>query len=104
MPLPAGELDGAGINASVAIHQDVDGHATDNALGWADALGAPYIFETTLINEVRSASNLAPFAGSTQTAVLNQLYYERSAELWLQGQSLSDLRIVGEARSTSGPR
>ncbi len=46
----------------------------------------------TLINEVRAASNLAPFAGSTQTAVLNQLYYERSAELWLQGQSLSDLR------------
>jgi starch-binding outer membrane protein, SusD/RagB family len=45
-----------------------------------------------LINDVRAASNLAPFAGSTQTAVLNQLYYERSAELWLQGQSLSDLR------------
>ncbi|HZN16257.1 MAG TPA: hypothetical protein VFB78_18460 [Acidimicrobiales bacterium] len=48
------EIDGAGINASVAIHQDVDGRATDIALGWAVAIGAPYIFETTLQNEVRS--------------------------------------------------
>ena len=48
------EIDGAGINASVAIHQDVDGRATDIALGWAVAIGSPYIFETTLINEVRS--------------------------------------------------
>lgn len=46
----------------------------------------------TLINEVRASSSLTPFAGTTQTEVLNQLYYERSAELWLQGQSLSDLR------------
>jgi ketol-acid reductoisomerase len=48
------DRDGAGINASVAIHQDVDGRATDIALGWAVAIGAPYIFETTLQNEVRS--------------------------------------------------
>ena len=46
----------------------------------------------TLINQVRASSNLAPVAPATQTDVLNQLYYERSAELWLQGQSLSDLR------------
>jgi len=45
-----------------------------------------------LINEVRAASSLTPVSPATQTAVLNQLYYERSAELWLQGQSLSDLR------------
>jgi ketol-acid reductoisomerase len=48
------DVDGAGINASVAIHQDIDGRATDIALGWAVAIGAPYIFETTLQNEVRS--------------------------------------------------
>jgi ketol-acid reductoisomerase len=47
-------VDGAGINASVAIHQDVDGRATDIALGWAIALGAPFIFETTLESEYRS--------------------------------------------------
>lgn len=46
----------------------------------------------TLINQVRAAASLTPYAGGTQTDVLNQLYYERSAELWLQGQSLSDLR------------
>ena len=46
----------------------------------------------TLINEVRAGSGLTSFASGTQTDVLNQLYYERSAELWLQGQSLSDLR------------
>jgi starch-binding outer membrane protein, SusD/RagB family len=46
----------------------------------------------TLINEVRAASSLTPYAGGTKDEVLNQLYYERSAELWLQGQSLSDLR------------
>ena len=45
-----------------------------------------------LINEVRGASGLTPVSPVTQTDVLNQLYYERSAELWLQGQSLSDLR------------
>ena len=46
----------------------------------------------TLINEVRAASSLTPYAGGTQAEVLSQIYYERSAELWLQGQSLSDLR------------
>jgi ketol-acid reductoisomerase len=46
--------DGAGINCSVAVHQDVDGRATDIALGWAVALGAPFIFETTLRSEYLS--------------------------------------------------
>jgi ketol-acid reductoisomerase len=48
------DTDGAGINCSVAVHQDVDGRATDVALGWAVALGAPFIFETTLESEARS--------------------------------------------------
>jgi len=47
-------IDGAGINCSVAVHQDVDGRATDIALGWAVALGAPFIFETTLRSECLS--------------------------------------------------
>jgi ketol-acid reductoisomerase len=45
------DTDGAGINASVAVHADVDGRATDVALGWAVALGAPYVFWTTLEDE-----------------------------------------------------
>jgi ketol-acid reductoisomerase len=47
-------VDGAGVNASVAIHRDADGRATDVALGWAVAIGAPFIFETTLESEYRS--------------------------------------------------
>ena len=46
--------DGAGINCSIAVHQDVDGRATDIALGWALALGAPFIFETNLRSEYLS--------------------------------------------------
>ena len=35
------DVDGAGINSSFAIEQDVTGRATDYALGWAVALGSP---------------------------------------------------------------
>src|SRR5271169_3391744 len=45
------EIDGAGINASFAIEQDVDGRATDYALGWAVAIGSPCTFQTTLESE-----------------------------------------------------
>ncbi len=48
------EVNGAGINCSFAVHQDVNGQATDIALGWAVALGAPFTFETTMEMEYRS--------------------------------------------------
>jgi len=48
------ETRGAGINVSVAIGQDVSGRATDRALAWAIALGAPCCFATTLVSEFRS--------------------------------------------------
>ncbi len=48
------DTDGAGINASFAVHQDVTGRATEYALGWSVALGAPYTFQTTLESEYRS--------------------------------------------------
>ena len=47
-------INGAGINASIAVHRDPDGHATDRALAWSVALGSPYTFETTLESEYRS--------------------------------------------------
>lgn len=47
-------LNGAGINASFAVHQDIDGRATDYALAWSVALGSPYTFQTTLENEFKS--------------------------------------------------
>ena len=45
------KVNGAGINSSFAVEQDIDGRATDLALGWAVAVGAPYIFKTTLRSE-----------------------------------------------------
>ncbi|WP_416969751.1 ketol-acid reductoisomerase [Streptomyces sp. 4F14] len=48
------EVNGAGINASFAVHADPDGRATDLALGWSVALGAPYTFRTTLESEYLS--------------------------------------------------
>jgi ketol-acid reductoisomerase len=42
------EVNGAGINASFAIQQDVNGKATDHALAWSVALGSPYSFQTTM--------------------------------------------------------
>ncbi|MEU4532114.1 hypothetical protein AB0F49_28175 [Micromonospora ureilytica] len=52
--LQGSETNGAGINASFAIEQDVSGHATERALGWSVALGAPYTFQTTLRSEYLS--------------------------------------------------
>ncbi len=48
------EVNGAGINASIAIQQDIDDKATDYALGWSIALGAPFTFQTTLEKEYLS--------------------------------------------------
>lgn len=45
------EVNGAGINSSFAVHQDVSGKATDLALGWGIALGSPFMFETSLRSE-----------------------------------------------------
>jgi ketol-acid reductoisomerase len=47
-------VNGAGINSSFAVEQDVDGRATDLALGWSVALGSPYTFMTTLESEYKS--------------------------------------------------
>jgi ketol-acid reductoisomerase len=43
---------GRGMNASFTIHQDATGRARDRCLACAYAIGAKYLFETTLRNEV----------------------------------------------------
>ncbi len=48
------EVDGAGINCSFAIEQDINGKATDLALGWSVGIGAPFTFMTSLEMEYRS--------------------------------------------------
>ncbi len=47
-------VNGAGINSSFAVHQNVSGKATELALGWGIAVGAPFMFETTLRDEYKS--------------------------------------------------
>src|SRR4051812_16990303 len=47
-------VNGAGINSSFAVEQDIDGKATNQALGWSVALGSPYTFQTTLESEFKS--------------------------------------------------
>lgn len=46
-------VNGAGINASFAVHQDATGNASDIAVGWAIAVGAPFAFCTTLESEYK---------------------------------------------------
>lgn len=48
------KVNGAGINCSMAVHQDATGTCTDIALGWAVAVGAPFTFGTTLESEYKS--------------------------------------------------
>ena len=48
------EVNGAGINSSFAVHQDVNGKATEYALAWAIGLGSPFTFQTTLESEYKS--------------------------------------------------
>ena len=47
-------LEGRGINASYAIHQDATGRARDRALALGVAIGSGYLFETTFQQEVYS--------------------------------------------------
>ncbi len=45
---------GAGINTSFAVEQDINGKATDYAIGWSVAIGGPFTFMTTLEQEYKS--------------------------------------------------
>lgn len=47
-------VNGAGINASVGVHQDVSGNSAEVALAWSVGVGAPYTFSTTMESEYKS--------------------------------------------------
>jgi ketol-acid reductoisomerase len=47
-------LEGKGINASYAVHQDATGRALDRCLACGIAIGSGYLFETTFQKEVDS--------------------------------------------------
>jgi ketol-acid reductoisomerase len=85
--------EGAGINASIAVHADVDGRASDVALGWAVALGAPYIFRTTLDDEFRS-----DIVG--ERAILLAIPHAIAEAMYRRGIELGDTPNSAFVRST----
>ncbi|HXI58210.1 MAG TPA: ketol-acid reductoisomerase, partial [Polyangia bacterium] len=93
------EVNGAGINASFAVHQDIDGKATDYALGWSVALGSPYTFQTTLESEYKS--DIYGERGILLGAVhgLIESLYRRYVA---QGMSKEDA-FLNSAESITGP-
>lgn len=46
--------EGRGINSSIAVYQDVTGHAKEKAIALGVAIGSGYMYETTFQKEVYS--------------------------------------------------
>jgi ketol-acid reductoisomerase len=92
-------VNGAGINASFAVEQDIDGRATDIALGWSVALGSPYTFQTTLESEYKSDiyGERGILLGAVH-GIIESLYRRFKA----QGQSPDDA-FLNSAESITGP-
>jgi len=93
------EVNGAGINASFAVQQDIDGRATDYALGWSVGLGSPYTFQTTLESEFKS--DIYGERGILLGAVhgIIESLYRRYVS---QGQS-KEAAFLNSAESITGP-
>lgn len=93
------EVNGAGINSSFAVEQDIDGKATDYALAWAVALGSPYCFQTTLESEYKSDifGERGILLGAVH-GIVEALYYRYRA----QGMS-QDEAFENTAESVTGP-
>jgi ketol-acid reductoisomerase len=92
-------INGAGINASFAVEQDIDGRATDLALGWSVALGSPYTFQTTLESEYKSDiyGERGILLGAVH-GIIESLYRRFVA----QGMSREDA-FLNAAESITGP-
>ncbi|HVR61427.1 MAG TPA: ketol-acid reductoisomerase [Polyangia bacterium] len=93
------EVNGAGINASFAVQQDIDGKATDTALAWSVALGSPYTFQTTLESEYKSDiyGERGILLGAVH-GIIESLYRRYVA----QGMSKEDA-FLNSAESITGP-
>lgn len=92
-------VNGAGINASFAVHQDVTGRATERALGWSVALGSPYTFQTTLRSEYVSdiMGERAILLGAVH-GIVESLYRRYVGEGVSAGQA-----FVDSAEAVTGP-
>src|SRR4030095_534150 len=92
-------VNGAGINASFAVHQDIDGKATDYALGWSVAPGSADSFQTALESEYKSDifGERGILLGAVH-GVVEGLYRRYVA----QGMSRED-SFLNPSESTTGP-
>jgi ketol-acid reductoisomerase len=92
-------VNGAGINASFAVEQDIDGRATDIALGWSVGLGSPYTFQTTLESEYKSDiyGERGILLGAVH-GIIESLYRRFKS----QGQS-PEQAFLNSAESITGP-
>jgi len=92
-------VNGAGINSSFAVEQDVDGRATDVALGWSVAIGSPYTFQTTLESEFKSDiyGELGILLGAVH-GIIESLYRRYVS----QGMSREDA-FLHSAEAITGP-
>jgi ketol-acid reductoisomerase len=93
------KVNGAGINSSFAVHQDIDGHALDYALAWAIGLGSPYCFQTTLESEYKSDifGERGILLGAVH-GIVEALYRRYKSE----GQSREEA-FINTAESITGP-
>lgn len=93
------QVNGAGINTSFAVEQDIDGKATDYAIAWSIGLGAPFTFMTTLEKEYKSDifGERAILLGGVH-GILEFLYRHYQAE----GMSPEEA-FIHSAESVTGP-
>ncbi len=92
-------VNGAGINSSFAVEQDIDGRSVDLALGWSVAIGSPFTFQTTLESEFKS--DIYGERGILLGAVhgIIESLYERFKS---QGMSRDDA-FLNSAEAITGP-
>jgi ketol-acid reductoisomerase len=93
------EINGAGINSSIAVEQDINGKALDYALGWSVALGSPFTFVTTLESEYRSDlfGERAILLGAIYGAV------ESTYRWFLQHGASKEEAFIRSTESLTGP-
>ena len=93
------EENGAGINASYAIEQDVSGNAENLAIGWAIAIGSPTVFQTTLTNEY-----LSDISGERGTLLAGVWAVSEGMNDYFIGEgSLPQEAFIRSAMSITGP-
>jgi len=102
------EINGAGINCSFAVEQDIDNNATDIALAWAVSIGAPYIFKTTLEDEYKSdifgerAILLGGVHGIVEALYQNKVNFDNSKEKSFEKVVFNITGPISKKISTNG--